>query len=469
MNWDGEEVYSGISQNPSQQQKQVAPFETEDYDKQYKEFFRSYMENNQRIYREELLENYQRKLYYVNLYVEHLQIHDHRLSDYLMTCPDKAIVALRNGAKLCVEDSFPASETAFEDIQVIIKSAAMTETKIRDLKSDDICQLVKVPGIIVSTSRPRPKATKVGIKCRSCGSEKVLPLVGAFESVAMPHECDYQPPNPADKCPLRPYVVMPDMSEYLDQQTLKLQELPEEVPTGEMPRNIVLNVSGCLSGKVSPGTRVSVVGISSVFNSTDKSGEMVRSYYLNVLSFERHDEDEMSRLNFSFTPEEEVEFRTMARDPDVRQRIFDSVAPSIHGDYTDDIKKAIACLLVGGSRTILPDGTKLRGDINVLLLGDPSTAKSQFLKFSEKVAPIGVYTSGKGSSAAGLTASVIRGADGEFTLEGGAMVLADGGVVCIDEFDKMREQDRVAIHEAMEQQTISIAKAGITTTLNSRW
>lgn len=126
-------------------------------------------------------------------------------------------------------------------------------------------------------------------------------------------------------------------------------------------------------------------------------------------------------------------------------------------------------MLFGGSRKRLPDGVRLRGDINVLLLGDPSTAKSQFLKFVSRAAPIAVYTSGKGSSAAGLTASIIReGRGNEFKLEGGAMVLADGGVVCIDEFDKMRAQDRVAIHEAMEQQTISIAKAGITTILNSR-
>merc|ERR1719461_1116324 len=144
-----------------------------------------------------------------------------------------------------------------------------------------------------------------------------------------------------------------------------------------------------------------------------------------------------------------------------------SIAPTIFGN--EDIKKSIACMLFGGSRKQLPDGMRLRGDINVLLIGDPSVAKSQFLKMAHKMAPVAVYTSGKGSSAAGLTASVIRDAQsGEFRLEGGALVLADGGMVCIDEFDKMREQDRVAIHEAMERQTISIAKAGITTILNSR-
>lgn len=152
----------------------------------------------------------------------------------------------------------------------------------------------------------------------------------------------------------------------------------------------------------------------------------------------------------TITGEDEEKITTLSRDPDVYEKISKSIASAIYGH--DDIKKAVACLLFGGSPKKLPDGMRLRGDINVLLLGDPSVAKSQFLKFTERVAPICVYTSGKGASAAGLTAAVIKDpVTREFQLEGGAMVLADGGVVCIDEFDKMKPGDRVAIHEAMEQ------------------
>ena len=168
---------------------------------------------------------------------------------------------------------------------------------------------------------------------------------------------------------------------------------------------------------------------------------------LRVIGLER---DNAPGDTATFSPREEEAFRRLAARSDVYDILSRSVAPSISGDYTVDIKKAIVCMLMGGSRKRLPDGVRLRGDINVLLLGDPSTAKSQFLKFASRVSPIGIYTSGKGSSAAGLTASVVKDSRGEFYLEGGAMVLADGGIVAIDEFDKMRPQDLYAHDEGDE-------------------
>lgn len=225
--------------------------------------------------------------------------------------------------------------------------------------------------------------------------------------------------------------------------------------------------------RITPGTRLIVNGVYSIFNGTQKKGNVaIRSPYIRVMGIQQEtgpgaDGRVGGASGAMFSEAQERDMLAFSRQPDLYARFCRSIAPSIFGH--DDVKRAIACLLFGGSRKVLPDRMRLRGDINVLLLGDPGVAKSQFLKFVEKVAPISVYTSGKGSSAAGLTASVVRDpASGDFYLEGGAMVLADGGVVCIDEFDKMDTEDRVAIHEAMEQQTISIAKAGITTILNSR-
>lgn len=196
-----------------------------------------------------------------------------------------------------------------------------------------------------------------------------------------------------------------------------------------------------------------------------KKGELaVKASYLRGLGFVKQNEREKG---YVFTTKEENVFKTMANDPQIQEKVCKSIAPAIYG--MEDIKKAVACMLFGGTPKMLPDSIRLRGDIHCLLLGDPSTAKSQFLKFAQTVAPVSVQTSGKGSSAAGLTASVLKNhTTGEFQLEAGALVLGDGGTVCIDEFDKMRPQDRVAIHEAMEQQTISIAKAGITALLNAR-
>ena len=374
-------------------------------------------------------------------------------------------------------------ETLVPRFQVVLHSD-QTPVPMRSLDSTDINRLVTLYGIVVSASRVRPRAKTVCIVCSACNNVKVMSLDAGdgTGAPAAPKRC-WEPTckgrgNPAT------LSILPDRGTYVDMQTLKLQEAPEAVPTGEMPRSVQLEVDRELVDAVTPGTRVAVTGISSVranSSAVDKasaSGEgrlTVRTPFLRVVGIQIITAEGAvmgaggaSGRAAVFTPAEEDECLRIARLPNVYQILAKSVAPSISGAYTEDIKRAIACLLMGGSRKRLPDGVKLRGDINVLLLGDPSTAKSQFLKFAEKVAPVGVYTSGKGSSAAGLTASVVRDSSGEFFLEGGAMVLADGGVVCIDEFDKMREQDRVAIHEAMEQQTISVAKAGITTILNSR-
>ncbi|OXG91458.1 minichromosome maintenance protein 5 (cell division control protein 46) [Cryptococcus neoformans A2-102-5] len=372
----------------------------------------------------------------------------------------------QNGQPSLVAEEVP-------DMQVAIKSG-MNLLQFRQLNANTLTTLVRLPGIVINASQLSSRATELALQCKGCRSVKHVKVSGAIggERAALPRRCDAEPVEGQHKdCPLDPYVILHDRCRFVDQQNIKLQEAPDMVPVGELPRHMMLHAERYLTGKVVPGSRIIATGIYSTFAPNHKSQKTsgapaLRQPYLRVLGIEL-DSSAASSGTRVFTPEEEEEFQQLARSDGLYERFANSVAPSIYGNL--DIKKAVTCLLMGGSKKILPDGMRLRGDINVLLLGDPGTAKSQLLKFVEKVSPISVYTSGKGSSAAGLTASVQRDpVTREFFLEGGAMVLADGGVVCIDEFDKMRDEDRVAIHEAMEQQTISIAKAGITTILNSR-
>lgn len=348
-------------------------------------------------------------------------------------------------------------------------------TMIRELTSDRVEELVVVQGIVVSARRARHKARNVVLKCSNCENVKKVTINAGFNSAHIPTQCEGNKLKAAaiEKCPPSPFQIIQERSTFADEQTLKLQELPEHVPIGEMPRSIDLCVDKYAVDLATPGTRLTAIAIycateqgAARQNSRGRTNT-VKYSYLQVIGLETA---AGGNAVLKISNEEEEKFATMAKDPKIREKIFSSIAPAICASSKDviaDVKRAVACLLFGGSRKTLPDGTRMRGDINVLLLGDPGTAKSQFLKFAEKAAPISVYTSGKGSSAAGLTAAIIKDQNG-FSLEGGAMVLADGGIVCIDEFDKMDPKDRVAIHEAMEQQTISIAKAGITTMLNTR-
>ena len=353
----------------------------------------------------------------------------------------------------------------------LLLHSSVTQTLIRGLTATHVSHLVRIPGIVIGASTLSSKATALHIQCRNCQHTQNIPVVGGFTGVSLPRTCarQQQPGELSAKCPLDPYFVVHEKCQFIDQQVIKLQEAPDDVPVGELPRHILISADRYLTNRVVPGSRCTVMGVFSIYQSSGKktsAAVAIRNPYLRAVGIST-DVDHTAKGGAVFTEEEEQEFLEISRRPDIYEQFANCIAPSIYGNK--DIKKAITCLLMGGSKKILPDGMKLRGDINVLLLGDPGTAKSQLLKFVEKAAPIAIYTSGKGSSAAGLTASVQRDAQSrEFYLEGGAMVLADGGVVCIDEFDKMRDEDRVAIHEAMEQQTISIAKAGITTILNAR-
>jgi DNA replicative helicase MCM subunit Mcm2 (Cdc46/Mcm family) len=357
-------------------------------------------------------------------------------------------------------------------IHVMLKGCMKT-TPLRQIKSHHVNQLMRVTGVVISISSVRTRAIQLHVRCSKCNdSTKIVNAEGPFGSIKFPMSCNNLR-GEQDPCGPFPFVPVPDESIFVDQQTLKLQETPESIPTGEMPRNVLITVERSLCDTAIPGTRLSILCIPTLYTNsggaTRGTAAPTKAVYLRVVGMQKENDLTVGESNnIVFTPGEEEAFCMLAKRPDVYDILFRSIAPNIQGSYTVDIKKALLCQLMGGSRKRLSDGVKLRGDINILLLGDPSMAKSQFLKYVSKVAPIGVYTSGKGSSAAGLTASVIRDSKGEFFIEGGAMVLADGGIVCIDEFDKMRPMDRVAIHEAMEQQTISIAKAGITTVLNSR-
>lgn len=445
--------------------------------KAFRSFILEFRLNNQFIYRDQLKENLLIRNYFLKVDAEHLIGYNEDLNKKLSDEPSEMIPLFENAitdiAKKIAYLSTEDVPSNFTSCQLILYSN-LNVVSIRELDSEHISKIVRVSGIVISASVLSSRATLVQLVCRNCKHTMRKEVASGFGPINMPTKClathNHDDANSQQKCPPDPYVVVHDKSTFIDQQVLKLQELPDAVPVGEMPRHILVLVDRYLTNQVVPGTRVKMVGTYLIYQSKQRSlaglnSVAIRNPYLKVLGIQT--DVDTAAQGLTFTEEEEEEFLKMSRMPNLYDVFARSIAPSIYGN--EDIKKAIACLLMGGSKKILPDGMRLRGDINVLLLGDPGTAKSQLLKFVEKISPISVYTSGKGSSAAGLTASVQRDSQTrDFYLEGGAMVLADGGVVCIDEFDKMRDEDRVAIHEAMEQQTISIAKAGITTVLNSR-
>jgi len=254
------------------------------------------------------------------------------------------------------------------------------------------------------------------------------------------------------------------LSIYKNLQKITIQEAPENAPTGVIPRSVEVMVEDDLVDNAKPGDRIRCVGVYRSFPRIDQpttTGQWPSRIIANSLKNMQKD-----ILDTKLTGDDIREIRKIAARPDFLDVLTRSFAPSICGHKGP--KTGLLFLMVGGVEKSLQNGTHLRGDINVLMVGDPSCGKSQLLRFVMNIAPLAVSTTGRGSSGVGLTAAVVRDANGDTNLEAGAMVLADRGIVCIDEFDKMSEGDRVAIHEAMEQQTVTISKAGMHTTLNAR-
>lgn len=372
-----------------------------------------------------------------------LEMFDPDLADLLIEKPEEVI---------------KASQTAIKNIDPLRKNADLNirlenvsnSIPLRLLRSKYIGKFISVEGIVRKTDEIRPRIVNAVFECRGC--MRIHEVSQSSNMITEPSLCQ--------DCGGRSFRLLQEESEFLDTQTVKLQEPLENLSGGEQPRQILLVLEDDLVDTLTPGDIVKVTG--TLRTVRDEKTRRFKNYiYGNYIE---QVEQEFEELQLS--PEDEEMIRELAADPHIYEKIIKSTAPSIQG-YRE-VKEAIALQLFGGSRKELEDKTRLRGDIHILIVGDPGIGKSQMLKYVSKLAPRGIYTSGKGTSGVGLTAAAVRDELGGWSLEAGALVLGDGGNVCVDELDKMRPEDRSAIHEALEQQTISIAKAGIMATLNSR-
>jgi len=380
--------------------------------------------------------------------------------------PDQILDAFSRAIKEILKERFPDyAEKIKHDIRARIANFPV-QRSLRQINSEIITKMTSVSGMVVRSSEVKPLAKEVTYKCLDKHISKFTLLDGMSLNASV--KC--QTPN----CKHTSLAIIPEASRFIDFQILRLQELPEDLPPGQLPHYVNVSIKQDLVDYARPGDRIVLTGIVRIeqerISGVSKSESALYRLRMDgnnvefiggkgLKSSRRTEREEIS-------PDEEKLVKSLAKNPDIYDRLIASFAPHIKGHAL--FKEAILLLIVGSTQRVLTDGTKIRGDINVFLVGDPGTAKSEMLKFCARIAPRGLYTSGRGSTAAGLTAAVVRDASGIFMLEAGAVVLGDQGLVCIDEFDKMRPEDRSALHEVMEQQSASIAKGGIVATLNAR-
>ena len=388
------------------------------------------------------------------------------LASMFSDAPDKILDAFSRAIKEALQTRFSDyAEKIKDEVRVRIVNYPL-QRSLRQITAETIGNIVSVSGMVVRSSEVKPLAKELIFVCPDEHPTKVIQLQSM--DVKTPVVCDS--PN----CKHRDFELKPEASKFIDFQILRLQELPEDLPPGQLPHYIDVTIRQDLVDNARPGDRIILTGLVRIEQESvagvprGHSGLYRLRIEGNNIEFLGGRGNKSSRKiqREEILPEDEKLIRALSQSPDVYQRLIDSLAPHIQGQSL--IKEAILLLIVGSNQRLLGDGSKIRGDINVFLVGDPGTAKSEMLKFCARIAPRGLYTSGRGSTAAGLTAAVVKDKSGIMMLEAGAVVLGDQGLVCIDEFDKMKPEDRSALHEVMEQQSASIAKGGIVATLNAR-
>ncbi|KAM9478082.1 DNA replication licensing factor MCM3-like isoform 2-T2 [Salvelinus alpinus] len=373
------------------------------------------------------------------------------------------LVAFQRALKDLVASIDATYAKQFEEFHVGFEGSFGTKhVTPRTLAARYLGNLVCVEGIVTKCSLVRPKITRSVHYCPATKKTLERKYTDLTSLDAFPSSSIY-PTKDEENNPLETEF---GLCVYKDHQTLTIQEMPEKAPAGQLPRSVDIIANDDLVDTVKPGDRVQMVGIYRCLPA--KQGGFTSGTFRTIL-LANHVKRMSKEIVPTFSAEDinKIKKFCKAHSKDVFEHLSCSLAPSIHGH--EYIKKAILCLLLGGNETNLENGTRIRGDINILLIGDPSTAKSQLLRYVLHTAPRAIPTTGRGSTGVGLTAAVTTDQEtGERRLEAGAMVLADRGVVCIDEFDKMSDMDRTAIHEVMEQGRVTIAKAGIMARLNAR-